>query len=90
MKSPVPSISCRSLQHKCFVHVVKNSQSLPCISVITKFKQYFSSLSLVPSVCVCVCVCVCKKRQSQRQNARQRERETVSERERGGEEREGL
>ena len=23
MKSPIPTLSCRSLQHKCFVHVAK-------------------------------------------------------------------
>ena len=69
-ESPVPSISCRTLQHKCFVHVEKNDQSFPCISMINKFKEYFSSLYLATSqvsislhlcvhVCVCVCVCVC-------------------------------
>ena len=82
MKSPVPSISCRSLQHKCFVHVVKNGQSLPCISIITKFKSLSHSICVF--VCVCVCVCVREDRARDRAPDKKREREWVREREGGG------
>ena len=55
MKSPVPIISCRSLQHKCFVRVVKIDWFFPCISMTKEIKEYCSNLSLPPSVCVYVC-----------------------------------
>ena len=57
VKSPVPTISCRSLQHKCFVHVVKIDLSFPCISITQKFRILLKSLS--PPICMCVRVCVC-------------------------------
>ena len=37
MKSPIPTLSCRSLQHKCFVHVAKYDSFL-CVSMIQKNK----------------------------------------------------
>ena len=55
MKSPVPTISCRSLQHKCFVRVVKIDWFFPCISMTKEIKEHCSNLSLPPSVCVYVC-----------------------------------
>ena len=61
MKSPVPTISCRSLQHKCIVHVLKNA--FPAIPMIKNLKNTAQvSLSICVCVCVwggCVCVCVC-------------------------------
>ena len=54
MKSPVSTISCRSLQHKSFVHVAKIDWSFPCISMTKKIQEYCSSLSLSLPICVCV------------------------------------
>ena len=57
MKSPVPTISRRSLQHKCFVHVVKIDLSFPSISM-TKKKikiKNTAQVSLSPHLCVRVC-----------------------------------
>ena len=82
MKSPVSTISCRSLQHACFVHVAKIDWSFPCISMTKKKKkkiqEYCSSLSLSSHLCVCVCVwrgevgwvggCMCgRERESERE-----------------------
>ena len=83
-ESPAPSISCRTLQHKCFVHVEKNDQSFPCISMINKFKEYFSSLYLAPSVCVCVCVCACMCVRENRQPEPEAETKTKRGREEQG------
>ena len=41
MKSPIPTLSCRSLQHKCFVHVAKYDSFL-CVSMIKKKKECYN------------------------------------------------
>ena len=80
MKSPVPTISCRSLQHMLCT-CGKDWLVFPLYFYDQKMKEYCSSLSLsTPSVCVGGCVCVwgwvhvCKRRQRARERERERER----------------
>ena len=54
MKSPVPTISCRSLQHKCFVHVVKTDESFPCSSMTKNLKNTAQVSPPPPPICLCV------------------------------------
>ena len=52
--------------------------------MINKFKEYFSSLYLAPSVCVCVCVCACMCVRENRQPEPEAETKTKRGREEQG------